>query len=80
VLAELSLVKPHGRGLGGERWTTRTKAPATAGHKHSTGEELGPKLLRKHNTTKEKQQPGSCGLAIIFHCFTLTRSSGTTLA
>lgn len=80
VLDELSLVKPQCHGLGGECQTTHTKAPAALDHKHGTGEEPGPKLLHEHNTTKEKQQPGSRGLAIILQRFTLIHPSGMTLA
>lgn len=74
-----SLVKPQGHDLGGESWTTHTKAPSELEHKHGPRTEVGPELLQEHNMPKEKQQPGLLGHKITLQCCTLTESSEITL-
>lgn len=74
----LSLVKPQGQDLGGERWTTHTKAASELEHKHGASG-AGTKLLQEHNMAKEKQQPGLEGRTITLQCCTLTQFSEVTL-
>lgn len=75
----LSVVKPQGHDLGGECWTTHTKAPSEPEHKHGASRELGPELLQEHNMAKEKQQPGLWGRTTTLQCCTLTQFSEVTL-